>query len=305
MLQELIAIAVEFMACDACLVYLPDHETGDIVLRASQLPHDAEIGAVRLNLGEGVAGWVAQHRSAVALSNNAFADPRFKHFTTLIEDTYEALVSVPLVRGGEVIGVLNVHHREPHDYSPDEISVLCFLGEQMGGAIAYSMLAEHNQKLRKEASLVRQQLAERKTVERAKGVLQQRFGLSEEEAYQRLREESRRQRKPIREVAEAVLMVEGLGQERSKKEGSDKLRELADDTAAGETALHNNLRPKSGTRYVREYEGKLHEVTVLDSGYEYEGQTYRSLTEIAKTITGTKWSGPAFFGQRRSKKETA
>ena len=60
------------------------------MLRASQLPHDAEIGAVRLNLGEGVAGWVAQHKSAVALSNRAFADSRFKHFTTLIEDTYEA-----------------------------------------------------------------------------------------------------------------------------------------------------------------------------------------------------------------------
>jgi uroporphyrinogen-III synthase len=193
---------------------LPDRETGDIVLRASQLPHDAEIGAVRLNVGEGVAGWVAQHKSAVALSNNAFSDSRFKHFTTLIEDTYEALISVPLVRGGEVIGVLNVHHREPHEHTPDEISVLCFLGEQMGVAIAYSNLAEHNIKLKREASLVRQQLEERKIIERAKGVLQQRFELSEEEAYRRLRDESRRLRRSMRDVAEAVLLVEGLGQDR-------------------------------------------------------------------------------------------
>jgi signal transduction protein with GAF and PtsI domain len=224
MLQELVAITVEVTGCDACLVYLPDHETGEIVLRASQLPHDAEIGAVRLNLGEGIAGWVAQHKSAVALSNHAFADPRFKNFTTLIEDTYEALISVPLVRGGEVIGVLNVHHREPHEHTPDEIAVLCFLGEQMGGAIAYSILADHNVKLKKEALLVRQQLEERKIVERAKGILQQRFGLSEEEAYQRLRDESRRLRRSIREVSEAVLLVEGLGQERprSKNDPGDK-----------------------------------------------------------------------------------
>jgi uroporphyrinogen-III synthase len=221
MLQELVAITVEVTGCDACLVYLPDHETGDIVLRASQLPHDAEIGAVRLNPGEGIAGWVAEHRSAVALSSRAFADPRFKPFTTLIEDTYEALISVPLVRGGEVIGVLNVHHREPHEHSPEEISVLCFLGEQMGGAIAYSALAEHNVKLRKEALQVRQQLEERKMVERAKGVLQQRFGLSEEEAYQRLREESRRLRRAIRDVAEAVLLVENLGQERPPRSKND------------------------------------------------------------------------------------
>lgn len=222
MLQELISLTVEVTSCDACLVYLPDHETGDIVLRASQLPHDAEIGSVRLTAGEGIAGWVAQHKSAVALSQRAFADPRFKHFTTLIEDTFEALISVPLVRGGEVIGVLNVHHREPHEHTPEEISLLCFLGEQMGGAIAYATLAEHNIKLKKEAVLVRQQLEERKIIERAKGILQQRFALSEEEAYQRLREESRRQRRSLRSVSEAVLLVECLGQERPRPKNDSK-----------------------------------------------------------------------------------
>jgi hypothetical protein len=56
---------------------------------------------------------------------------------------------------------------------------------------------------------------------------------------------------------------------------------------------------------VREYNGKLHEVTVLDTGYEYDGTIYRSLTEIAKTITGTKWSGPAFFGLKQKARRTA
>jgi hypothetical protein len=45
----------------------------------------------------------------------------------------------------------------------------------------------------------------------------------------------------------------------------------------------------------------LHEVTVLDEGFEYAGENYRSLSEIAKAITGTKWSGPAFFGLKRKK----
>jgi signal transduction protein with GAF and PtsI domain len=214
MLEELIGLAVEVTACDACLVYLADQATGDIVLRASQLPHQAEIGSVRLNAGEGIAGWVAEHKSAVALSRRAFADPRFKPFTTLIEDTFEALVSVPLVRGGAVTGVFNIHHREPREYSPEEISLLCFLGEQMGVALAYSELAEYNMKLKQEAVLARRQLEERKLIERAKGILQQRFDLSEDEAYQRLRDESRRQRRTLRQVSEAVLMVESLGQDR-------------------------------------------------------------------------------------------
>jgi hypothetical protein len=84
-----------------------------------------------------------------------------------------------------------------------------------------------------------------------------------------------------------------------KESTARKLRELADDNAACQAAALTALRPRSGTRYVREHDGKLHEVTVLDTGYEFDGTIYRSLTEIAKIITGTKWSGPAFFGQKR------
>ena len=84
-----------------------------------------------------------------------------------------------------------------------------------------------------------------------------------------------------------------------KESTARKLRELAEGSAVGETPLQSSLRPKTGVRYVREHGGKLHEVTVLDAGYEYEGSIYRSLTEIAKVITGSKWSGPAFFGQKR------
>src|SRR5581483_2014731 len=60
MLQELIGLAVEVTSCDACLVYLVDHTTNEIVLRASQLPHTAEIGHIRMKMGEGITGWVAQ-----------------------------------------------------------------------------------------------------------------------------------------------------------------------------------------------------------------------------------------------------
>jgi hypothetical protein len=84
-----------------------------------------------------------------------------------------------------------------------------------------------------------------------------------------------------------------------------KLRELADKKVVGEMPFEKSLRPKIGTRYVREHAGELHEVTVLESGYEYEGTIYRSLSEIAGTITGTKWSGPAFFGLKRRARSVA
>jgi hypothetical protein len=53
---------------------------------------------------------------------------------------------------------------------------------------------------------------------------------------------------------------------------------------------------KTGTTLVRQWRGHTHAVLVRDDGFEYEGQPYRSLSVIAKRITGAHWSGPRFFG---------
>ncbi len=210
MLGEIVGVTVQVTDCDACLVYLLDRDTDEVVLRASQVPHAAALGNLRMKVGEGVTGWVAEHKSVVALSSKAAADARFKRFQTLVEDTYEAFLSVPLVSGGEVIGVINVHHREKHQHSGDEVSLLTFVGEQMGGAIAKSALSQTNARLMEETLEMKRQLETRKLVERAKGILQQRHNLTEEEAYLRLRNESRRLRRPMKDLAEAIILAEDL-----------------------------------------------------------------------------------------------
>jgi len=144
MLDELIGLAVDVTDCDACLVYLLERNSNEIVLRGSQLPHDREIGHIRMKMGEGITGWVAEHRSVVALSSNAAADARFKRFQALPEDTYEAFLSVPLIGDGELIGVINIHHRAQHRHTADEIALVTFIGEQMGGAFTKSRLEEHS-----------------------------------------------------------------------------------------------------------------------------------------------------------------
>src|SRR6266567_1490984 len=135
-LSEMVTLTMRVTHSDATLVYLIDHATNEIVLRASQLPHDSEIGKVRMKMGEGITGWVAAHNSVVALARSASSDARFKPFSALQEDTYQAFLSVPLVDSGEIIGVINVHHREPHQHSSDEVALVTFIGEQMGGLIA-------------------------------------------------------------------------------------------------------------------------------------------------------------------------
>jgi hypothetical protein len=54
-------------------------------------------------------------------------------------------------------------------------------------------------------------------------------------------------------------------------------------------------RAKTGTRIYRDWRGETHEVTVIGDGYEYRGLAFRSLSQIARKITGVRWSGPAFF----------
>ena len=213
MLGEIIGLTVQATACDACLVYLLEPSTRDLVLQASQVPHAGALGQLRVHIGEGVTGWVAEHKSVVALPANASSDARFKSFQGLVEDTYEAFLSVPLVSGGDLIGVINVHHRASHRHTADEIGMLVFIGEQLGVAVSHSLLQRENERLLEETLSVRRELETRKLVERAKGILQQRHGLTEEEAYLRLRGLSRRMRKPMKELAEALILAEDLGRQ--------------------------------------------------------------------------------------------
>ncbi len=210
MLGEIIGLTVQVTECDAALVYLIEKEANEIVLRASQVPHAHDLNLLRMKVGEGVTGWVAEHKSVVALAANSGLDHRFKRFQGLVEDTYEAFLSVPLINQGEIIGVINVHHRDPHAHTAEEISLLTFIGEQMGIAISKEVLSEVNQRLVSETEEMKRQLETRKLVERAKGILQSRYKLTEEEAYLRLRNESRRHRKPMKELADAIILAEEL-----------------------------------------------------------------------------------------------
>src|SRR6195952_3323530 len=71
MLGEIIGLTVQVTDCDACLVYLLERETSEIVLRASQVPHQGDLGNIRLKVGEGVTGWVFEDHSTTAISTIA------------------------------------------------------------------------------------------------------------------------------------------------------------------------------------------------------------------------------------------
>ena len=135
MLQSTVNLIVEFMRSDACLLYLFDHD--DLVLCSSSNPTDS-IGRIRLKLGEGLTGWVARERRFVAISSEAYKDHRFKNFSELPEDSFEAFLSAPVIARNRVVGVINVQHRAPHSYSGEEMETLATAGELIGSLLVMS-----------------------------------------------------------------------------------------------------------------------------------------------------------------------
>ncbi len=82
-----------------------------------------------------------------------------------------------------------------------------------------------------------------------------------------------------------------------------RLERLGDELDGGDATVRKRRvddRPVAGTRLIREYQGVEHCATVLADGYEYQGRPYKSLSAVARAITGTRWNGPLFFGLRNS-----
>jgi signal transduction protein with GAF and PtsI domain len=135
-LHEMVTLLQDFLQSDSCLIYLV--EEGELVLAASSDQNRQNIGRVRLRLNEGLTGWVARERRLLAISREAYSDPRFKYFKDLPQDTFEAFLSVPIISQNKVVGVINVQHREPRTHSGGDMEMLSTLGEQIGCLLVLS-----------------------------------------------------------------------------------------------------------------------------------------------------------------------
>jgi uroporphyrinogen-III synthase len=196
-LTRVVEFASALVKCDSCLIYVLEGD--DLVLRASKNPHPEVVDRLKLRLGQGITGWVAEHREPAAVAEKAALDARFQFFHELPEDTYEAFLSVPLMCRGRVMGVMNLQHRQPHVYRPREVRLISTVGFLVGAEIEMARLEDANSNLS-------EQLQTRKVVERAKGILQRDLRLTEEQAYLTLQRQSRQKRKAMREIAEAIVL---------------------------------------------------------------------------------------------------
>ncbi len=200
-LNRILELTKEVTKSDSCFLYILE---GDfLVLKASQNPRKKFIGKLKMEIGEGITGWVAKHKKTICLEQAAYKDKKFKTIASLPEDEYEAFLSVPITFGQEFIGVINVQHIKKKKYSKDEISLVEMIAQQVGGALEIARLIS-------ETNLLKDALETKKLTDKAKAILMKNYDFSEEKAHQLLLKKSMDKRKTLKEIAQAIILVDEL-----------------------------------------------------------------------------------------------
>ena len=200
-LDRIVEFVTTMIPCDSCFIYTLEGEK--LLLRASRNPHADLVDSLDLKVGQGITGWVAEHREPVAIASKASEDPRFAPFKNVPEDCFEAMLCTPIVCANRVIGVINLQHRLPYSHSSVETRLVALIGYLVGAEIERARLDTENLQLA-------DRLETRKAIDRAKGLLQARSRAFRSDAYRRMQRESRQRRKTMREIAEAILLSDDI-----------------------------------------------------------------------------------------------
>jgi GAF domain-containing protein/sugar diacid utilization regulator len=133
MLRFIIDETTGVMRADVCSLYLLEPD-GWLVLQATNGLTQHAVGNLRLRLGEGVTGWVAQERQPLAL-DDARADPRFVFIPGVDDNRLTSMLSVPVIARERVVGVLNIQTAARRRFDEDEVAFLQALASQVAGII--------------------------------------------------------------------------------------------------------------------------------------------------------------------------
>ncbi len=140
-LQGVATLVTETTETDVCFVHLLDERARTLQLRGATPPFDTMVGSIELAVGEGVAGWVADHGEPAVIVDDKTADPRYRYIPALRGEDFTSMLSVPVVTPlGHLVGVLNVHTRERREFSAADVELLRSVAGLVAGAIENARL---------------------------------------------------------------------------------------------------------------------------------------------------------------------
>ena len=145
MLQGVVDLATEATGCHACFIYLL--EGSQLTIRAASPVFREAVGKVQFSVDEGLAGWVARHRTPEFIRERAMDDPRMKYVPLLQEQRFQSMVAVPILsRAGETIGVIVLHTEAPHEFGEGMLKLLVHIASLVSGAIENAQLYDQERR---------------------------------------------------------------------------------------------------------------------------------------------------------------
>lgn len=205
-LRLIVAVTAEMMGSNICSLMLIDEQKKELLIKATQSVSEEYNRKPPLKLGEGIAGKVAKENKPIAIKD-VTKEKEYKHKDIAKKEGLCSLLCVPLAAKGRVIGVINCYTSTPHEFSETETNILNSVANQAAVAI-------ENAELMVRSKVIQEELEIRKRTERAKGILMKEHGLTEEQAYLKIRAYSMDSRKTMREVAEAIILASDMKKQR-------------------------------------------------------------------------------------------
>lgn len=206
LLRLVVQVTAETMNSKICSLMLLDPEKNELEVRATQSISEAYNKKPNVKVGEGISGLVAKNGKAICVLD-VREDERYRNQDIAKKEGLVSLASVPLAVKKRVIGVLNCYTSKKHKFGKPELDVLTALANQAAVAI-------ENAELDLRARSAEEALTTRKVIERAKEILSLEANILPQEAYRLIQKQSMDKRKPMREIAEAIILAQDIKSEK-------------------------------------------------------------------------------------------
>lgn len=201
-LQLIVTMTASVLQSKICSLMLLDQDKQELAIAATQALSTEYLNKPNVKVGESVSGRAVLEKKPITVLD-VTKEKSYMYPDVAKKEGVVSMISVPMIMGDKVIGVINSYLTQPHAYTETEIKMLQVVANQAAVAI-------ENTKLRQENIEAKQALEERKVVDRAKSLLMEKDGLKESEAYKLLQKTSRDHRKSMAEVANAILLAYSL-----------------------------------------------------------------------------------------------
>jgi GAF domain-containing protein len=146
-LHHLVDIVVRATQCQMAFIYMYNKEKERLVLASATQHHKHLVGKIDMGLGEGIAGWVALHRTPVFLKDEAMDDPRFYYFPELEEEKFQSILTVPIItKDRNLLGVITLQAVAPHEFTEDHHRFVSNIAALVASAIENAQLYENTQR---------------------------------------------------------------------------------------------------------------------------------------------------------------